>query len=898
MKRLNFWRRDLGVQLLALYLLFVLPVVVAALIFDAAASAQLERDVKAADLALGRAIALETDAFLQQAMSAVSEFAAMPEVRSADSDQLAPLFVTAMAARPDINLFYFLDDKGTMVYHAPTGPGSTVGQDFSFRQYFKDARVTDGPVVSTGRISPTTGQPVTTVVHRVLNERGQFAGVVATNLALERLSETLAEVAAQDGSAGSDPIISIIDAGGQVIAHPDPQQLLSDAYTGLPGLKTLRGALPASQIAADSSGREWLYSYVPISGADWIVAVQRPTEVAFASPRAFHNGLLLAMGVFVVGGLFFWMMLSRRVIGPLEQLAEFSRTVGRRDDRPRSAYRGPDLTHTLARADQMGHLTRALKRMEESIERRFTELATLLETSRATSSSLDADEVIDTILEQVQRLMEVNTCALAALDEREKVLRIRASRGLSEEYARDLRIDPHDPRSPSMRAIASGRPVQVSDIETDASFEPFRDRARREGYRSLLAVPLHAPHIGPAALLVYRRDPHVFSHDEVELIWNFANHAAIALENAVLYSRTDEQLQEQTRVLESVMQSMNDGLILHDPGGRILFFNRRFAEAMDATPADLEGRPLDQIRREMLARVIDPAAFEAALSAALEGRGPRSFEFSVLRSGRRRDLRAHVFDVIDEDGNPIGHGELFQDITRYREVDRMKSALISTASHELRTPLASIKGYASTLLQDDVEWDAVSVRQFVQVISDEADRLTQLVDDLLDVSRIEAGTLRLHWTEQRLPDVIARALAQVKDPAGHTVTTDVPLDLPPLRLDARRIEVVVRNLVENAVKYSPPGSAARIQAERRDGHVQVTVTDEGPGVAPEHRDRIFDRFYRADDGYTRASGGAGLGLAICKGFVEAHGGSIRLEDSERGASFTFTLPMAGGDGEA
>jgi len=344
-----------------------------------------------------------------------------------------------------------------------------------------------------------------------------------------------------------------------------------------------------------------------------------------------------------------------------------------------------------------------------------------------------------------------------------------------------------------------------------------------------------------------------------------------------------------------VMQSMSDGLLLHDLSGRVLFVNRRLAEAIDATPAELEGGPLDALRRQMLAWVVEPEAFQAALSAALDGSGPRAFDFSTHRVGRRQDLRARVFDVIDDAGRPIGHGEMFQDITRHREIDRMKSALISTASHELRTPLAAVKGYASTLLQDDVEWDAVSIRRFAQVISDEADRLTGLVDDLLDMSRIEAGTLRLHRTERRLSDVVVRALAQVKDSGLHAITTHLPPELPPLQIDAQRIEVVIRNLVENAVKYSPPGTPIRIAAARRDGQVQVTVSDSGPGVAPEHRDHIFERFYRADDGYARASGGTGLGLAICKGFVEAHGGSIWLEPSQAGAVFAFTLPFDNGE---
>jgi signal transduction histidine kinase len=716
--------------------------------------------------------------------------------------------------------------------------------------------------------------------------------VVATNLALEGLNSTLSQVVAPQSAGQRQLVISIVDAAGQIVAYPDHSQLLENAYERLPDLRALRGSLPISRIAADAAGREWLYSYVGIPSTDWVVAIQRPTEVAFASPRAFHTGLLIAMGIFLAGGLFFWMMLSRRVIEPLEQLAAFSRSVGRRDEARAYATRSADLRHVITRPDQMGHLTRELKRMEASIEQRFAELATLLETSKAVSSSLDADRVIDIILEEVQRLIKVDTCAIVALDQREHVLRVRASRGLSPAYARELRIDPHDPRSISMRAIASGRPVQVPDTETDVAYEPFRPRARREGYRSLLAVPLSAPHIGPAALLVYRREPHVWSNDEIELISNFANQAAIALENAALYSLTDEQLQEQKRVLEAVIRSMRDGLLLHDVTGRMLFANRGMAEGVEAAPAELEGQPIESVLHRMLLYTVDPAEFQRQRAAALDGSGPRTFEFAIRRGSRTRDIRARVFDVVDDQGHSLGRGELFQDITRYRELDRMKSSLVSTVSHELRTPLVSIKGYASTLLQDDVEWDRVSVRQFAQVISDESDRLAQLVTDLLDISRIEAGTLKLQKIETSLAEVVAQAVSAVKEVETHPIVIELPATLPTLSIDPRRLQVVIRNLVENAVKYTPAGSPIAIQAEEQAGQVLVRVRDRGPGIAPEHRDRIFERFYRADVGYTRTSG-AGLGLTICQGFVEAHGGSIWLEETPDGAAFAFTLPSGG-----
>ncbi|NWG75745.1 MAG: cache domain-containing protein, partial [Rubrivivax sp.] len=245
MSRLTFWRRDLGVQLLALYLLFVLPVAAAALIFDRAAGAQLERDVQAADLALGRSVALETDAFLQQAMEAVNTFAHRPEVQSGDPDQFAALFEAAATARSDLNLLYFLDAAGVMVYHYPSGPGSTVGQDFSHRQYFQDAQQTGKPVISIGRVSPTTGRPVATVAHQVLNERGAFIGVVATNLALEPLSETLAEIIRHNQTAFD---INIADAAGQIVASPDRVRLLTEADTLLRGFTALRASAPANHV--------------------------------------------------------------------------------------------------------------------------------------------------------------------------------------------------------------------------------------------------------------------------------------------------------------------------------------------------------------------------------------------------------------------------------------------------------------------------------------------------------------------------------------------------------------------------------------------------------------------------------------------------------------------------
>ncbi len=275
------FRRDLGLQLLALYLLFVTPVIAAALTFDNLAGARLESDVEAADLALAQSIALETDATLRNAMNTVLELSRTPEVQSGKLGGMAPLFAAVSKARSEINLVYLLDAQGTMVYHYPEGPSTTVGTDFSFRDYFQAAHTAHEPLMSIGRVSPTTNQPVTTAVMPIRDPDGDFRGVVATNLALERLSFTLSRIASKSTSGLR---VSILNSAGTTVAASDLATLLTDSGASLPAdLASLLGSQPASVIGADASGREWLRTYVSIPSAAWAVVVQRPIDVAFAS---------------------------------------------------------------------------------------------------------------------------------------------------------------------------------------------------------------------------------------------------------------------------------------------------------------------------------------------------------------------------------------------------------------------------------------------------------------------------------------------------------------------------------------------------------------------------------------------------------------------------------------
>jgi PAS domain S-box-containing protein len=231
------------------------------------------------------------------------------------------------------------------------------------------------------------------------------------------------------------------------------------------------------------------------------------------------------------------------------------------------------------------------------------------------------------------------------------------------------------------------------------------------------------------------------------------------------------------------------------------------------------------------------------------------------------------------------------------EANELKLKFLAMISHELRTPLTSIKGFSSTLLAEDVVWEADSQREFLQIVDQEADKLTDLVEQLLDVSRLHAQNLRINLVPQLLSTVVTTAMPQLKHlTAHHHLSVDVPSDLSLISVDTLRIAQVIANLVDNAAKYSPPATNITLSAQNVGNHLLVTVSDEGIGIPAEHRSAVFEAFQQLDT-LNGTQKGAGLGLAICKGLVEAHGGHIWIEDQAApGTTIHFTLPVISANG--
>jgi len=494
----------------------------------------------------------------------------------------------------------------------------------------------------------------------------------------------------------------------------------------------------------------------------------------------------------------------------------------------------------------------------------------------------------------------VDAAEIFIIDQESGKLILSVGHGLSDRFVTDEAILGLDE---CLCGLAAGSRQPV--IAVNVIDHPARTRLTclREGFQSLVCLPLRARGQDLGLLNVQSRAHREFSREDQELLMAIGNQIGIAIENA----RLIDDAERRRATLDSVMRSLVDGLLLIDQRGQVRYANPCAEAMLGLAGAELVGQPLSRIDGELAERAGRPGPLLAGLlpegGAQGDGEGQvRAVEFELAAvpapggSGQAdvRTLQARLFPVRDPDSGQLGCGLLLRDITHEKELDRLKSQLLSTVSHELRTPLASIKGFATTLLRQDVAWDDDTRREFLAIIDEESDRLGELIGNLLDMARVEAGTLRVEPEPTSLRPIVEETVETFRViTSQHQFQIEMPRRLPQIMADPRRVRQVLRNLLENAVKYSPAGGPITVTVKVHPDAVQIGVADRGIGIQPEHLDRIFDRFYQVDSASTRKVGGSGLGLSICKAIVEAHKGRIWVESQVGiGSSFHFTLPLA------
>lgn len=367
---------------------------------------------------------------------------------------------------------------------------------------------------------------------------------------------------------------------------------------------------------------------------------------------------------------------------------------------------------------------------------------------------------------------------------------------------------------------------------------------------------------------------------------------AAQLSEAVLNARLLEELEDQKRRLESIVRNSPIGILMLDPLCRIVAFNEAMEQLTGWSAEEAVGQDLCDLLQlrdqhgQPACRGFFPLTREHAAVPAIQD------ATLTTRDGRTLDVRLRYGLVRHPDGTPVNVVITVENVTEQREAETLRSTFVSMVSHELQTPLSIIKGYAGLLSRAGARWDPETVRSHARAIEEETDRLSRLVNDLLEVSRMAASGIELRTGPVDLEWLVRRAVRRLgARTASHAIVVEAEPDLPEVMADHQRVEQVLYNLIDNAVKYSPEGSRIVVSARRRDGEVAVSVSDQGMGIAAQEQGRVFERFYRGARVRDQQISGVGLGLFICQSIIQAHGGRMYIESEvDRGTTVTFTLP--------
>jgi PAS domain S-box-containing protein len=344
---------------------------------------------------------------------------------------------------------------------------------------------------------------------------------------------------------------------------------------------------------------------------------------------------------------------------------------------------------------------------------------------------------------------------------------------------------------------------------------------------------------------------------------------------------------------ELIIENSADGIMTIDSERRILTFNAAMERLTGWKREEAIGRHCFEVLRLEDGQGINLCQLKCPLLRDVEG----SYDLegiSATKDGRKLDVGINYSPLYSDDGVLQAAVANVRDMGWLRQIENLRSTLLATVSHEFQTPISIIKAYASTLARPDVQWDEATITDKLHAIEEESDRLSELVSKLLYTFRIDSGVIPLNRLAVDLPKEVYKVSQRlVKPTEAHKVEIDFPPDFPPVLADPEKIDDVLTNLLDNAIKFSPKGGKITVTGETSGNEALITIADEGVGIASRDRERVFDRFYRADSTSTKTTQGIGLGLHICKATIEAHGGRIWVKSRlGKGSRFTFTLPIA------
>jgi len=520
----------------------------------------------------------------------------------------------------------------------------------------------------------------------------------------------------------------------------------------------------------------------------------------------------------------------------------------------------------------------------EMLRERLTELSTAV---LRVSSSLDIDTVLHEIVASTRRLTRSHYGMITTVDESGQPQGLVTSGWSQEEERRLMEWPPALGFFEHLRDLSG--PLRLADLHA---------YIRSIGYapdpvmpKIFQATPMRhrGVHVG-TFFLGRGHDGHAFTDEEEEVLVLFASQAAAAVANA--RAHRDEQRARSS--LEALVDTSPVGVVVFDAKtGQPVLFNREGRRIVDGLR--MPGRSLEQLLEVVTCRTSDGrevALAEFPMNRLIHDAVTVRAEEVVLSvpDGRKITMLVNATPIHSAAGVVESMIVTMQDLAPFQELNRLRAEFLGMVSHELRAPLAAIKGSAATVLGASRAPDRTETQQFFRIIEGQADHMANLISDLLDAGRIDSGMLSVDCKPVQVSELVEQARTTFLSGGGRqTIRIDLPLDLPRVMADEQRIVQVLNNLFSNASRYAPESSVIHVGAVRDEVYVAISVTDEGQGVSPEQLPYLFRKYTGGGD----RPHGVGLGLAICKGLVEAHGGRIRAENAGpgQGTRFTFTIPL-------
>ncbi len=761
------------------------------------------------------------------------------------------------------------------------------------------------PVVSSLALQ-TNGEETVIIAVPLRTEAGNYYGYILATLNMEQFFAML-----EKNRHFSSGYTILLDNKHQIIYHPD-KGTKSSSEEILPVFKILKNVSEGSlNYYSPIYDREETAHFATIADLGWVIWVAAPR---FEVLLPFYRDIVLSLctllvGVFLI--LFIRDVLLNNIALPLSQLNNASEEFSAGNFSYRVKLNSKNIPCEISElsakfntmAENLETSNVLLKEYGSNLEKRVIErtkelvmknkeTAALYVVASSVSNTYKLTDVLNQVFNEIMKLFEVeftivhlhNDNKYIHNDDNKQVHSIwRVNYPQTEKLIYTEAVARYNRMAMDQRQIISITDLQKAEDEVPLAL-------RWSDICSLVSIPICYQNTVLGAVTITSCAQNRFEKPEISILQAVCNQLGVVITNMGLFNIINEE----HHTLLAIINSMNEGLLLLDSQGKILYVNPLFFKMFYLDITDWQNElSLVELREKVNPEININFPYEDIKECFLAQKVFEYGEGSVIYKDKTKYYLIQGFPVMTGE-TFIGYGCVVRDITREKEVDNLKSSILSTVSHELRSPLTTIYGSAESLLRKDVVWAKEEQQEFIEAIVEESIRLRELIDNIMDMSKIEAGALKIDLNVTDLGKMIERIRERyVNRRLEQQIILDISNEIPCVIIDERRIEQVFNNLLENAIKYSPVNQDIRIEVRYlSDKHmVRVGVIDEGMGIEPQYQESIFERFYRVDNVRSKQIKGSGVGLSITKGIIEKHGGTIWVESElGQGSKFYFTLP--------